>query len=253
MSSPECIEPVIQVLTDTCRTMAQSCSKGSSTPFWYSPTFGVLSGLFLMLAKSIYDAYEQRRRLLNALVLETTTARKAIKNVMANIPTREDTHAVRDRMADKAKPLTFDDLDKLPGGWVLFSPSFSYGDVITKLQKQEAEAVIEYLDAWHRLMEYERRYVAYYSKLLDATTCVGKLENSIQVRELASLTAGTIEAILNKLKELARVGYKLEQVASWGLRRKPFRGECKPVEFDITTLPYPKDWDPPAGQSATSV
>jgi len=211
-----------------------------TSEFAKSPVAGVLVGIALLLIKDFYDRHRARRTMLWALHTECRTTWGALDDLARKFPKKAEADAIVD--AVKGGTLDFETIDALPGGWALFVPTLPIADALSKLKPKEAEAAIEYVDGWTRVIDFERRVTTLYGKLVDLTPSVRKPEHGTQVREVACQLRGSWNQLRIAAENLATARLKLEDVTARALSWNPYViWFSKAPRRDIAT--FPADWN----------
>ncbi len=209
-----------------------------ASDFWKGPAGGIIIAVVCLLIKDSFERWRTRQKLLSALKTEAETARVSIEDLLSRFPKIKSADDIVKSV--EILDLRFEVLDELPGGWCLFAPSFAFGDLITRLNPKEARAAIEYLDAWARVIEFERRYSSYYTKLVDATPQVKKDEYRTQLRELSIQVRGSLRQLLLAATDLAVARKVVEDITTKGLSWNLWTCFRSVKKLDKAFLEYPK-------------
>ncbi len=134
------------------------------------------------------------------LKAEAITSTTAIKDCLERLPKQEEATAIVEGV--KAKNLSFEVLDALPSGWVLFPPNLPLNTLEDELTEEEFKGVISYADAWHRVLRFERHYAAYYDKLVDLTSKLKDPNYDLCILETAVQVRGSLRQLVIAVRDL---------------------------------------------------
>lgn len=211
-----------------------------SSDFARSPAGGIIVGLILLVVKGQYDRHSERKKLLWALNADARTCWAAMDHMARHFPSRSEADAIVEEVT--AGSLTFETIDRLPAGWALFVSTFSHSDVLTKLRPKETLVAISYLDAWSRVIEFEKRISSLYQKLLDLTPHLQSNAHRIQLLEIASQLRGCWSSLRVAGQQLQTARAELENMTAHALSWNPLV-LLRPPAPKPDTEPFPTDWD----------
>jgi hypothetical protein len=216
------------------------------TSDWFKGTpGGILTGAALLVAKDWYERHQARKRLVLALNTEAASAAYSINDLLTRFPTRAEASRLVKAVFAEQPALDFKTLDELPSGWLLFAPTFPLAEVITRLTPKEAHATIDYLDAWARVTEFERRYAVVYWKFVEGTSKLDDAKHRLQLQECACQVRGCLRQLFVAAKQLSVARHDLERATARSLSWNPLVIFSKPAASEQEKLDYPKDWDAP--------
>jgi hypothetical protein len=193
----------------------------STGAFWTSPAGAILIGIAAYLVKDWHSKHSARILLLKALKTECESAGRAINDVLPHVEGDiAKTEKIKEALA--AGSLDAEVLDDPFSGYCLFSPSLPLVDIVTRLKSKEAQAALEYIDAWSRVTELEKRYAASYLKLVDLTPHLGDKTHSMQLSEVAVMVSGNVKQLHRALLCLERTRKALLKLTIQRLSWKPW-------------------------------
>ena len=140
--------------------------------FWTSTAGAILIAIVAYLVKDWHSKRSARILLLKALNTECESAGHAINEVLPDVEGDiVKTEKIKEALASGS--LDAEVLDDPYSGYCLFSPSLPLVEIVTRLKSKEAQVALEYIDAWSRVTELEKRYAASYLKLVDLRPILG--------------------------------------------------------------------------------
>jgi hypothetical protein len=167
-----------------------------------------------------------RVRLYTALRKEIAGGRAAVGDMQRDIT---ETVPRADKIVDDVgtkKALSFEDLHFMFSGWVIYVPTYTLVDTVTKMRSDDVGLAIRYFDLWNQVAAYEKSYSAAHAKLVELADKIG--EQPIRCHETACQMRGCLRRLVISAEELQNAAEALEKalapekerrVVRWLLRR----------------------------------
>lgn len=172
---------------------------------WLRLLGGVLGGLLVSplgyVVNDLIGRRLARRRLLVALRKEATGAREAVGHMQRDI---SETIPVAEKIFDDVKEgrLSFEDLNQLFSGWIVYVPAYPLIETITKLHDAEINPVIRYFDVWNQVAAMEKSYSLAHAKLVELSSKIEDKNERTRICETASQVRGCLRQLINSASRL---------------------------------------------------
>lgn len=207
-----CTQPPPSALDDTTKLLAAAI-------------LAVITGVIGFVVGQVILYRRTRIALLVGLRIEAITAKEAVTQLLvvakAKIPSAE---AVTEAVAQGK--LTFEHLNALPSGFMLYAPTYSVIDTVSKMKRLSAkkterdiQTVIRYLDRWGTVALVERSYSEAHARLVELSSKIGEESERARIRETADQVKCCLVELVARFEKLLNAAREVEALMPEAARK----------------------------------
>lgn len=215
------ISPALMLLAQAAEPCKQAAAEGSLSDvaklLFGAPVTFVTAAIGFYVSQIILYS-RTRSTLLVALKEEATTAKNAVAHMLTCVRvTLPEAEAIAKESAQG--PISFETLNKLYSGWIIYVPTYSLIDTTSKMKRWSAtetekqiRTIIRYFDRWSTVSLYEKSYSAAHAKLVELTAKAHDPNERTRIREAASQVHECLSMLVEKSQELLNAAREVEEL-----------------------------------------